>query len=204
MRNSGIHRKGVQTRANNNATVQMDTREDVADSASLAPTALLRERRKSHEMEMLQMKVEWQNEKTDELTKERDYLTEQLASALNKDRKSLTKASEEATNLSSKSSSDTSFVSSNSSSHSSTDTDTSSDEVRKRRKKKMMMKKKQMKKRKNIPESPKSNTCGVPIQKYSAALQKRREYGYSFKALWSGQEHSCHHCSNRRAFYCCP
>ncbi|KAG7316724.1 hypothetical protein KOW79_020265 [Hemibagrus wyckioides] len=40
------------------------------------------DKRKSRELEMCKLRVEWQKEKIDELTKERDYLKEQLASAL--------------------------------------------------------------------------------------------------------------------------
>lgn len=47
---------------------------------SLAPTAQLVDKRKSHELEMCKLKVELQKEKIDELIKERDYLKEQLAS----------------------------------------------------------------------------------------------------------------------------
>jgi len=47
---------------------------------STAPTAHLADKRKSHELEMCKLTVEWQKEKTEELTKERDYLKEQLAS----------------------------------------------------------------------------------------------------------------------------
>lgn len=46
----------------------------------MAPTAQLADKRKSHELEMCQLRVELQKEKIDELTKEREYLKEQLAS----------------------------------------------------------------------------------------------------------------------------
>lgn len=46
----------------------------------MAPTAHLADQRKSHELEMCKLRVECQKEKIDELTKERDYLKEQLAS----------------------------------------------------------------------------------------------------------------------------
>lgn len=46
----------------------------------VAPTAHLADKRKSHELEMCKLRVEWQKEKIDELTKERDYLKEQLVS----------------------------------------------------------------------------------------------------------------------------
>lgn len=47
---------------------------------SMAPTAQLTDKRKSHELEMCKLKLEWQKDKIDELTRERDYLKEQLAS----------------------------------------------------------------------------------------------------------------------------
>lgn len=42
--------------------------------------AQLADKRKSHELEMCRLRLECQKEKIDELTKERDYLKEQLAS----------------------------------------------------------------------------------------------------------------------------
>ncbi|KAL1252240.1 hypothetical protein QQF64_020036 [Cirrhinus molitorella] len=75
MENSDKSRKGVRTRAKRNDT--MDASEKTCDSGtsdvSLAPTAHLAEKRKSHELEMCKLRVEWQKEKIDELTKERDY-----------------------------------------------------------------------------------------------------------------------------------
>ncbi|XP_030011316.1 coiled-coil domain-containing protein 106-like [Sphaeramia orbicularis] len=44
----------------------------------MAPTAKLIDKRKSQELEMFQLKMELQQEKIDELIKERDYLKEQL------------------------------------------------------------------------------------------------------------------------------
>ena len=46
---------------------------------SLAPTAQLVDKRRSHELVMCKLKVEQQKEKIEELIKERDYLKEQLA-----------------------------------------------------------------------------------------------------------------------------
>ena len=46
---------------------------------SLAPTAQLVDKKRSHELEMCKLKVELQKDKIDELIKERDYLKEQLA-----------------------------------------------------------------------------------------------------------------------------
>ena len=47
---------------------------------SAAPTAQLALNNKAHELQMCKKKMEWQNEKIEELTKERDFLKEQLAS----------------------------------------------------------------------------------------------------------------------------
>ncbi|XP_054602655.1 coiled-coil domain-containing protein 106 isoform X2 [Nothobranchius furzeri] len=52
---------------------------------TIAPTAQLTDRRRSQEVEICKMKLEWQKEKIDELTKERDYLKEQLAACLTKE-----------------------------------------------------------------------------------------------------------------------
>uniref|UniRef100_A0A1A7WUL2 Coiled-coil domain containing 106 n=1 Tax=Iconisemion striatum TaxID=60296 RepID=A0A1A7WUL2_9TELE len=83
-------RKVIQTRAR--GTTSRAGKESGTESAecsqtgsvSKAPTSLVVEKR-SHEIEMLEMKVQWQNEKINELTKERDFLKEQLASVFKKD-----------------------------------------------------------------------------------------------------------------------
>ncbi|XP_053363476.1 uncharacterized protein LOC128533245 [Clarias gariepinus] len=49
----------------------------------MAPTAQMVKKRKSHELEMCKLRLECQREKIDELTRERDYLKEQLALAVN-------------------------------------------------------------------------------------------------------------------------
>ncbi|KAL1252270.1 hypothetical protein QQF64_020066 [Cirrhinus molitorella] len=49
---------------------------------SLAPTAHLAEKRKSHELEMCKLRVEWQKEEIDELTRRERLFKEQLVSAL--------------------------------------------------------------------------------------------------------------------------
>ncbi|KAF4115274.1 hypothetical protein G5714_002763 [Onychostoma macrolepis] len=85
MENSVKSRKGLRTRAKRNDSVEMDALEKTCVSGtsgvSVAPTAHLADKRKSHELEMCKLRVEWQKEKIDELTKERDYLKEQLVSA---------------------------------------------------------------------------------------------------------------------------
>ncbi|GAA6091691.1 homeotic protein female sterile-like [Tachysurus ichikawai] len=67
--------------------MEMDTLDETSISGtggvSMAPTAQLTHKRKSHELEMCKLRVEWQKEKIDDLTKERDYLKEEMASALN-------------------------------------------------------------------------------------------------------------------------
>ncbi|RXN04372.1 coiled-coil domain-containing protein 106-like [Labeo rohita] len=77
--------KGVRTRGKKNDNVEVDALEKTCISGtsgvSVAPTAHLADKNKSHELEMYKLRVEWQKDKTDELTKERDYLKEQLASA---------------------------------------------------------------------------------------------------------------------------
>ncbi|KTF72202.1 hypothetical protein cypCar_00046769, partial [Cyprinus carpio] len=57
----------------------------LSTGVSVAPTAHLADKRQSHELEMCKLRVEWQKEKIDELTKERDYLKEQLVSALKRE-----------------------------------------------------------------------------------------------------------------------
>lgn len=82
------------------------------------------------------MSLEWQKDKIDELTKERDYLKEQLAASLSKEPTSSVQDSSEVLSISSPSS-DGSFDESSNSSMSIT----SSDEDRKKRKKKGKAKK---------------------------------------------------------------
>lgn len=45
----------------------------------MAPTKLLADKKIADELEMCKLKADWQQEKINELTKERDYLKEQLA-----------------------------------------------------------------------------------------------------------------------------
>ncbi|KAM9377525.1 uncharacterized protein KZ484_009863 [Pholidichthys leucotaenia] len=67
-----------------NASVEVDILDDTSVSStsgvSMAFTAKLTDKKKSHELEMCKLTVEWQKEKTGELTKERDYLMEQMES----------------------------------------------------------------------------------------------------------------------------
>ncbi|XP_056309263.1 coiled-coil domain-containing protein 106-like [Danio aesculapii] len=148
MENSDKNRKGVRTRAKRNDNVEMDTIDKTCGSdtsgVSMAPTAHLPDKRQSHELEMCKLRVEMQKEKIDELTKERDCLKEQLASALKKD-----KGSSQAISLPSNSSNDSSVKSS---SDALSDTSsTSSSEVNKKQKKV----KRKVKEKKNVKKSKK-------------------------------------------------
>ncbi|XP_056305630.1 coiled-coil domain-containing protein 106-like [Danio aesculapii] len=147
MENSDKNRKGVRTRAKRNDNVEMDAIDKTCGSdtsgVSMAPTAHLSDKRQSHELEMCKLRVEMQKEKIDELTKERDYLKEQLASALKKD-----KGSSKAISLSSNSSNDSSVESS---SDALSDTSTSSSEVNKKQKKVN----RKVKEKKNVKKSKK-------------------------------------------------
>ncbi|XP_058626594.1 uncharacterized protein DDB_G0280579-like isoform X2 [Onychostoma macrolepis] len=130
MENSVKSRKGLRTRAKRNDSVEMDALEKTCVSGtsgvSVAPTAHLADKRKSHELEMCKLRVEWQKEKIDELTKERDYLKEQLVSALKRE----DTGSSQAIPLSSDSSHDSSDESS---SDTVSDSSTSSEEDRKKK-----------------------------------------------------------------------
>ncbi|KAI7802686.1 hypothetical protein IRJ41_017134, partial [Triplophysa rosa] len=139
--NSVKSRKGIRTLTKKNAKVGMETLDETSVSGTtgvfVAPTANLAEKRKSHELEMCKLRVEWQKEKIDELTKERDYLKEQLASG-----------SSQATVLSSDTSSDSSVESS--SDTISDSSSSSSDGDRKKRTKRKGKGKKHGKKSKKV------------------------------------------------------
>ncbi|CAI5661303.1 unnamed protein product [Oreochromis niloticus] len=135
--NTSLERStGMRTRAKrgNNNVDKMDVR--VTSGVTVAPPAQLADRRKSQELEICKMSLEWQKDKIDELTKERDYLKEQLAASLSKEPTSSVQDSSEVLSISSPSS-DGSFDESSNSSMSIT----SSDEDRKKRKKKGKAKK---------------------------------------------------------------
>ena len=51
----------------------------------MAPTKLLADKKIADELEMCKLKADWQQERIDELTKERDYLKEQLAAGKSED-----------------------------------------------------------------------------------------------------------------------
>ncbi|KAK7906776.1 hypothetical protein WMY93_015388 [Mugilogobius chulae] len=55
-----------------------------SSSLSMAPTASLINERKSQELKQLEMKVDFQNKRIEELQKDNDFLKEQLAAALRK------------------------------------------------------------------------------------------------------------------------
>ncbi|XP_077100257.1 uncharacterized protein LOC143751565 isoform X2 [Siphateles boraxobius] len=112
----------------------------------MAPNAHLADNRKSHELEMCKLGVEWQKEKNDELAKERDYLKEQLASALKKG----DKGSRQTSPLSSKSSSDISVDSSSDTMSDSSSTSSSEGDKKKKRTKKKGKGKKYGKKSKKM------------------------------------------------------
>ncbi|CAI5682983.1 unnamed protein product, partial [Oreochromis niloticus] len=128
-------------RGNNNVD-KMDVR--VTSGVTVAPPAQLADRRKSQELEICKMRLEWQKDKIDELTKERDYLKEQLAASLSKEPTSSVQDSSEVWSISSPSS-DGSFDESSNSSMSTT----SSDEDRKKKKKKEGKAKKHKKSKKH-------------------------------------------------------
>ncbi|KAL7396030.1 hypothetical protein ABVT39_027496 [Epinephelus coioides] len=69
--------------------VEMDSLEErlIADASgvSIAPTKVLANKKIADELELYKLKAGWQQERIDELTKERDFLKEQLAAALKKD-----------------------------------------------------------------------------------------------------------------------
>ncbi|XP_067284018.1 coiled-coil domain-containing protein 106-like [Pseudorasbora parva] len=146
MENSDKSRKGVRARGKKNASVEKDAMNEMSVSetsgVSMAPTAHLADRRKSHELEMLKLKVEWQKDKIDELTKERDYLKEQLASALKRAGTGSRQASPVSTNSPSDSDESSSDTISDSSSAS------SSEGGRKKKKKRMKGKEKKYGKKK--------------------------------------------------------
>ncbi|CAL8406633.1 unnamed protein product [Arctogadus glacialis] len=72
------NRKRIQTRGRK--YVQETEAEGSSVGVSAAPTAQLALNNKAHELQMCKNKMEWQNEKIEELTKERDFLKEQLVS----------------------------------------------------------------------------------------------------------------------------
>lgn len=52
---------------------------------SIAPTKVLANKKIADELELYKLKAGWQQERIDELTKERDFLKEQLAAGKSKD-----------------------------------------------------------------------------------------------------------------------
>ncbi|CAL8392279.1 unnamed protein product [Arctogadus glacialis] len=96
------NRKRIQTRGRK--YVQETEAEGSSVGVSAAPTAQLALNNKAHELQMCKKKMEWQNEKIEELTKERDFLKEQLVSALKKDGHKATAGSSSVSTLDSSSS----------------------------------------------------------------------------------------------------
>ncbi|XP_028272708.1 coiled-coil domain-containing protein 106-like, partial [Parambassis ranga] len=110
----------------------------------LAPTAQVVDRRKTHELDMCKMRMELQKEKIEELTTERDYLKEQLASGKSPNTQYLSlKRKDLQTSWSEHSSSD-------SSADSSSNTSSSEGERKKKRMKKKGKEKKHRKKSKKM------------------------------------------------------
>ncbi|XP_019218879.2 coiled-coil domain-containing protein 106 [Oreochromis niloticus] len=160
----------MQTRAKrgNNNVGKMDVR--VTSCVTVAPPAQLADRRKSQELEICKMRLEWQKDKIDELTKERDYLKEQLAASLSKEPTSSVQDSSEVLSISSPSS-DGSVDESSDSSMSTT----SSDEDRKKRKKgkaKKHKSKKHDKKQRTRVQNPKQ-----VVTRYNKILRLFRRGG---------------------------
>ncbi|XP_056460123.1 uncharacterized protein DDB_G0280579-like isoform X3 [Gadus chalcogrammus] len=96
------NRKRIQTRGRK--YVEETEAEGSSVGVSAAPTAQLALNNKAHELQMCKKKMEWQNEKIEELTKERDFLKEQLVSALKKDEPKETAGSSSVSTLDSSSS----------------------------------------------------------------------------------------------------
>ncbi|XP_034541956.1 coiled-coil domain-containing protein 106-like [Notolabrus celidotus] len=141
METSQQSRKSVRTRAKKNATLEEDTRKEMpvcsTSVSSMAPTAQLAVERRTSELDVCRMRIEWQQEKINELTKERDYLKEQLASSLRKDYPGSTQPGRVSDTLSDSSVESPTDSTSDSSQRSSSD----SDEKKKRRNKKGIEKK---------------------------------------------------------------
>ncbi|CAI5685394.1 unnamed protein product [Oreochromis niloticus] len=148
-RSTGMRTRGK--RGNNNVD-KMDVR--VTSGVTVAPTAQLAARRKSQELEICKMRLEWQKDKIDELTKERDYLKEQLAASLSKEPTSSVQDSSEVLSISSLSS-DGSFDESSDSSMSTTSSDEDSKKRKKGKAKKHKKSKKHDQKQRKRVQNPK-------------------------------------------------
>ncbi|KAL3984419.1 calcium/calmodulin-dependent protein kinase (CaM kinase) II [Sarotherodon galilaeus] len=152
----------VRTRAKrgNNNVDKMDVR--VTSGVTVAPTAQLADRRKSQELEICKMRLEWEKDQIDELTKERGYLKEQLAASLSKEPTSSVQDSSEVLSISSLSSDGSSDESSDSSMST-----TSSDKDRKKGKAK---KHKKSKKHDQKPRTRVQNPKQV-VNRYNKILK---------------------------------
>ncbi|KAL7395313.1 hypothetical protein ABVT39_014283 [Epinephelus coioides] len=143
--------------------VEMDSLEErlIADASgvSIAPTKVLANKKIADELELYKLKAGWQQERIDELTKERDFLKEQLAAALKKDGAASTSTLNTAPNSSqkhktSRSSSDDSMeTSSDSESESESESDSVSPDSSPDKKKNKKDKKKTGKGKKKVKKS---------------------------------------------------
>ncbi|XP_032366475.1 coiled-coil domain-containing protein 106 [Etheostoma spectabile] len=168
MDNVEKNKKGMRTRGKKK-TEGMNTLEEipVISGSAMAPTAQLGLKQKSNELEMFKLRVEWQKEKIAELTKERDYLKDQLASALKKDDKGSIKE----INLSSDSSGDSPVESSSDMSDSSSSS--SEEDKIKKRKKKGKGKKYRKKSKKIKPKTrQRAQTPDQVVDRYKRILRK--------------------------------
>ncbi|XP_003460172.1 E3 ubiquitin-protein ligase RBBP6-like [Oreochromis niloticus] len=178
-----------QTRAKrgNNNVDKMDV--PGTSGVNVAPTAQLADRRKSQELEICKMRLEYQKDKIDELTKERDYLKEQLAASLSKEPTSSVQDSSDVLSMSSLSS-DGSFDESSDSSISTT----LSDEDRKKRKKKAKAKNHKKSKKHDQKLRTRVQNPKQVVTQHNTILRLSKR-GATISA-GSGPEHDCGNCSN--------
>ncbi|XP_032365929.1 coiled-coil domain-containing protein 106-like, partial [Etheostoma spectabile] len=184
----------------------------------MAPTAQLGLKQKSNELEMFKLRVEWQKEKIAELTKERDYLKDQLASGKspNKHSQKDDKGSIKEINLSSDSSGDSPVESSSDMSDSSSSS--SEEDKIKKRKKKGKGKKYRKKSKKIKPKtrqrvrsgfmepgkSPNSRPGGGPVQKILRKFSKGGTMSAAFKHVGVDRKHGGGHAPIAELFIAAP
>ncbi|XP_055007542.1 uncharacterized protein LOC129408312 [Boleophthalmus pectinirostris] len=171
---------------------------DASSGVPIAPTASLRNQRKLEEIKMLEMKLEFQNEKMKELREDNNFLKEQLAAALKK--------TDPGPSSYSLVSSDTSNIERDSveatSSNDISPNDTSSDEKKKN---------KRIKKRKDRTlalkycqraQGPKRS--GGQVQENFEDLQAKWHNESSLQKVWDGPQYSYNYSSNCRIVRSCP
>lgn len=166
------NRKGVKTRATSEE-MGSETADSEANSVSMAPTAMLVDKRRSQEIKILEMKVGYQTEKIEELTKERDFLKDQLASVLKKDTSSK-KDSEDTISLSSDAASD-----SESSEYCSSLLSSDEEDQKKKKRKRTKTKVKKEKKSKKTEEKDclRAQTPNQVVSRYQRLLKLFRRSG---------------------------